>query len=541
MRIRTHDWIRTPLGPAEGWSPALRTSVGIMLSARDPALILWGPDFLCLYNDACAAFLPAEKLVPLLGMPAPVAWPEAFSAIEPDIRLVMEGGGAIRREDRPIPTAHGEETAWTYSCCPIHDTDAPTGVGGVLVLVTRSTLKESETRYRALFDSLDQGFCIVELLFDGEEKPINWRYIETNRAFERQTGMKGALGKTIRELVPVIEPFWFEVYAKVALTGEPMRFVDHSRFLGRWFDLYAFRIDAPQERHVAVLFNDITERRQREEVLRESEMRLRALVEAGSYTVYRMNPDWSRMHQLHGHGFLRDAPTPTGTWLGDYVHPDDQPHVMEAVRQAVRTKSTFELEHRVRKADGTLAWTLSRAVPILGPDGEIIEWFGAASDVTARRRAEEVLRESEERLRGAFEISTVGVMFWGEGFGLTDMNNAFLQMTGFTREEALGRTWQELTPEEFHKVSLEAVAEVTTRGETTPYEKQYFRKDGSRWWGLFAARKVGDEVVEFVLDVTERRRAEEAVRAARDEAERARIAAEEANRAKSRFLAGSQP
>jgi signal transduction histidine kinase/ActR/RegA family two-component response regulator len=89
-----------------------------------------------------------------------------------------------------------------------------------------------------------------------------------------------------------------------------------------------------------------------------------------------------------------------------------------------------------------------------------------------------------------------------------------LRMTGFTREEALGRTWQELTPPEFHESSQQAIREVMTYGENTPYEKQYYRKDGSRWWGLFAARKVADSLVEFVLDVTERRDAEESLRIA---------------------------
>jgi PAS domain S-box-containing protein len=122
------------------------------------------------------------------------------------------------------------------------------------------------------------------------------------------------------------------------------------------------------------------------------------------------------------------------------------------------------------------------------------------------------LTTSEARLRSVFALKTVGLMFWGPGFSLTEVNDAFLAMTGFSRDQALGKTWQELTPEEFHPASLRAVHEVTTQGESTPYEKQYFRKDGSRWWGLFAARKVGDEVMEFVLDVTAQREAQEALR-----------------------------
>ena len=126
------------------------------------------------------------------------------------------------------------------------------------------------------------------------------------------------------------------------------------------------------------------------------------------------------------------------------------------------------------------------------------------SDISHRRRM-------EERLGSVRRIKTVGVMFWGGGFRLVDVNDGFLEMSGYARAEAVGLTWQQLTPPEFHAASRRAVQEVMAHGETTPYEKQYIRKDGSRWWGLFAARRVGDEVVEFVLDVTERKRAEEAL------------------------------
>jgi signal transduction histidine kinase/ActR/RegA family two-component response regulator len=138
-----------------------------------------------------------------------------------------------------------------------------------------------------------------------------------------------------------------------------------------------------------------------ERALRESEGRLRALVAASSYALYRMSPDWSQMLALDGQGFIADTKGPSGAWLGDYIHPDDQPHVMAALRHSIATKSTFELEHRVRRADGTIGWTLSRAVPLLDAAGNITEWFGAASDVTARKNAEEALRASEEELRAA--------------------------------------------------------------------------------------------------------------------------------------------
>jgi signal transduction histidine kinase/ActR/RegA family two-component response regulator len=138
-----------------------------------------------------------------------------------------------------------------------------------------------------------------------------------------------------------------------------------------------------------------------ENALRESEGRLRALVAASSYAVYRMNPDWSQMLTLYGQGFIADTTSPSDAWLGDYLHPDDQPQMSAAIRHCIATKSTFELEHRVRRADGTIGWTLSRAVPLLDASGNITEWFGAASDVTPRKKAEEALRVSEEELREA--------------------------------------------------------------------------------------------------------------------------------------------
>ncbi|WP_198368367.1 PAS domain-containing sensor histidine kinase [Roseomonas sp. KE0001] len=134
-------------------------------------------------------------------------------------------------------------------------------------------------------------------------------------------------------------------------------------------------------------------------------------------------------------------------------------------------------------------------------------------DRTEQHEAGQRLIQSEARSRTMLGIKTVGIIVWGPGFGLVEVNDAFLRMTGFTREEALGKTWQELTPPEFFPASHKAVYEVTTLGEATPYEKQYYGKNGRRWWGLLAPRRINDhEVVEFVLDVTDRKVAEQAAR-----------------------------
>ena len=133
-------------------------------------------------------------------------------------------------------------------------------------------LRESEAKYRSLFTSIDEGFCIIEMLFDGE-RPIDYRFREVNPAFERHTGLADAVGRRMRELVPDHDAHWFEIYGRVALTGESVRFQSPAQALGRFYDVYAFRVGSPEQRWVAVLFTDITERRRAEERLRESDRR----------------------------------------------------------------------------------------------------------------------------------------------------------------------------------------------------------------------------------------------------------------------------
>jgi signal transduction histidine kinase/DNA-binding response OmpR family regulator len=128
------------------------------------------------------------------------------------------------------------------------------------------------------------------------------------------------------------------------------------------------------------------------ETLRASEERFRAFVTASSDVVYRMSPDWREMRYLRGKDFIADTEHPSEGWLEKYIHPDDHAHVLSAINDAIHAKSTFELEHRVIRVDGSLGWTHSRAIPMLGANDEIVEWFGAARDITERRRAEETQR-----------------------------------------------------------------------------------------------------------------------------------------------------
>jgi PAS domain S-box-containing protein len=144
-----------------------------------------------------------------------------------------------------------------------------------------------------------------------------------------------------------------------------------------------------------VLVEDISKRMRAEEALRESEENFRAFVTASSDVVYRMSPDWSELRELRGREFSTDPDARGSGWLEKYIHPDDRSHVKTVIDEAIRTKSVFQLEHRVLHVDGSEGWTFSRAIPLVDANGALVEWFGAASDITGRKRAEEALRESE--------------------------------------------------------------------------------------------------------------------------------------------------
>ncbi len=137
-------------------------------------------------------------------------------------------------------------------------------------------LGASQTRYRSLFESIDEGFCVIDLIYDRKGMCTDFRYMEANPAFQKQLGMDDALGKRIKEIAPQIEKFWLESYGKVAATGRAVRFSHEAKPLNRWFDVYAFRIGGKGSRKVAVLFRNITARKQAELALTTARTQLAA-------------------------------------------------------------------------------------------------------------------------------------------------------------------------------------------------------------------------------------------------------------------------
>ena len=192
---------------------------------------------------------------------------------------------------------------------------------------------------------------------------------------------------------------------------------------------------------VVMTFVDISSRLKMELALSRSEQQFRALVRASAQVLYRMSPDWTEMRELFGGGFLSSVEAPTTSWLEHYVPEDDRERVQAVIQAAIDAKSIFDLEHRVVRGNGTLGWTHSRAIPILGSDGAIVEWFGSADDVTEQYRAQGALRESEDRLRVLVEGVPQHVWRAEPGGLLTWSSPQWHRYTGLSDTESRGNRW----------------------------------------------------------------------------------------------------
>ena len=211
-----------------------------------------------------------------------VVHPEDREAAEAHIRRALQEHTPLNNEYR-IVRPDGEIrwlSAPGQTTCD--DSGQPVRMTGICIDITErkqaeAARIESEARYHSLFNTLLEGFCIIEVIFDPQNRPVDYRFLEVNPTFEQQTGLHNVQGRLMRELAPDHEDHWFETYGQIALTGEPARFVNEARQLGRWFDVSAYRLGGAESRKVAILFNDITARKQREDELRQFNRALTAL------------------------------------------------------------------------------------------------------------------------------------------------------------------------------------------------------------------------------------------------------------------------
>ncbi|MGE5659147.1 MAG: PAS domain S-box protein [Actinomycetota bacterium] len=373
----------------------------------------------------------------------------------------------------------------------------------------RSTLAllESEHRYRTLFESIDEGFCICEMLFDENGKPTDYRFLKVNPAFENLTGLKQAVGKTARELVPNLEPFWTETYGRVVLTGEPVRFERESSAMNSWFDVNAFPVGEPQ-RHVAILFTNITDRKkveqERERFLAVGSD-LQVITSINGYFQW-VSPTFERILGWTAEEMIARP------WT-EFVHPDDLSKSVSETNHLFSGNKTVAFENRYRHKDGSYRWFLWNAQPY--PEEQVI--YGAAVDITDRKQIEETLRQRETELRLVTDAVPALISFVDADQRYRFNNRGYEEWLGQSATELYGKHVREVLGETAY-AAIRPYVEQVLAGQQVSFESRLSYQNGkARYVGAtyvprFNPQGVVEGFVALVHDISDRKQAEEALR-----------------------------
>lgn len=327
-------------------------------------------------------------------------------AIDANDRRVMETGKTITFEE-PYTRADGERRIFLSTKTPLRDgSGVVLGVIGVSRDVTErkrteEALRESEEKYRALFDSIDEGFCIIEFL-DGPHGPLSdYVHLEANPAYARHAGIPDVVGQRLRNMVPAEADAWLARYRPVLETGQPAHFEQTLVATGRHLELAAFRLEPPERRQVAVLFTDVTERKRAEAALRESEEKFRALADNISQLAWMTDANgWIFWYNQRWFDYTGTTLDQMQGWGWQAVHaPEEVDRVTAKFKRHIAAGEVWEDTFPLRSKEGEYRWFLSRAIPIRDAAGKILRWFGTNTDVTDQKRAEAEARENEARFR----------------------------------------------------------------------------------------------------------------------------------------------
>jgi|CXWL01.1.fsa_nt_gi PAS domain S-box-containing protein len=293
-------------------------------------------------------------------------------------------------------------------------------------------LRESERRYRALFDAIDEGFCVIEFI-DGPHGPLSdYVHVEANAAYAVHAGIPNVVGQKVREMVGAEADAWVELYAKVLRTGEPIRFERELEATGRWLELAAFRVEPASRNQVAVLFQDLTARRLAERAVRASEENFRTLTRAMPNQAWTAQPngmlDWFN-DRVYEYGDAAQGSLDGADWTR-MVHTDDLPHAIERWTAAIASGETYETEFRLQRADGAYRWHLARAVAIKNTAGKVIRWIGTNTDIHDQKTASESLTALAATLEHRVEERTSQLMVAEEALRQSQKMEAVGQLTG---------------------------------------------------------------------------------------------------------------
>jgi PAS domain S-box-containing protein len=382
-------------------------------------------------------------------------------------------------------------------------------------------LKTSEEKYRSLFTNMTEGFALCEIITESAGKPVDYRIVEVNQAWEEQTGLSAVQvnGKAIKELIPDLEQYWVDSYGKVALTGEPLHLENYNKFTNRWYEIYAY---SPRKGYFVTLVQNISERKKSEEALMESESRFRSVLNNSLDVIYRFNIQTGRYEYMspaiRRMGFEPEEMTAmTNKEVFSRVHPDDLPDLQRGLT-ALAEKGIGYAEYRFMNKSSIYKWWANQMVITNDEMGKPLYRDGYVRDITERKQAEEALRETRDYLDNLFNYANAPIIVWDSEFKVTRFNHAFERLTGRTANEVVGNKLDLLFPDENRKASMEIIRQTQPGERWEVVEIPIFNLDGTIHTVLWNSATVysanGQTAIATIAqgqDITERKKAEEAV------------------------------
>lgn len=527
--MRAHDWSSSPLGPPEYWPQSLRAVVSLVLTSKFPMFIAWGPRLAFLYNDGYRPIFGA-KHPHALGLPFREVWSEIWHDIEPLVTKALAGEATYHEDLYLVMERNGypEDTWYTFSYSPVRDETGQ--IAGMFCACTettrevksRASLKAEQDRLRELFQQAP-GFMAM---LRGREHVFEL----ANDAYLQLVGhRRDIIGKSAREALPEIQgQGFFELLDQVYTSGKP--FVGRSLRVGlqrkpgspaeeRFVDV-VYQPVTDKEGQVTGIFAegyDVTERVQAEESVRESEARFRNLADNAPVMVWVTEADGTCTYLSRSwYEFTGQTPE-TGLGFGwlDAVHPDDSGWSGDVFREANARREAFQLEYRLRRADGSYRWAIDAAAPRFSEDGTFLGYVGSVLDITERKQVEERLRDSEAEFRGVTNATPALVWTGSSDGSITYMNERWYEFTGQRVEDALGSGWASTVHPEDARRILPYWQRCIRTGEIYEGEIRYRRRDGEYRWHAFRAlpHKSLDGAIErwfgVSVDIHERKQWEE--------------------------------
>ncbi|MBK8159847.1 MAG: PAS domain-containing protein [Rhodospirillaceae bacterium] len=421
------DWGRHPLGAIATWPQSLKCALGIVLASPVPMTLMWGEAGWLLYNDGYAA-IGGPRHPAMLGQSVLVAWPEAADFNGRVLRSGLAGSSqSFRDQHFVLRRAGADEDSWfNLDYSPVLDESGRPA--GVLAIVTETTerlrtaaaLERVERRWTGLFDQMQEGFFIAEAIRNGSGRLLDIRFLDVNPAFQTLTGALDAVGRTLHEVFPGTDTdMVLAQYAEVLAGTQSRQFELFDPSAGnRWFEM---RARALGEDRFAALFIDITADKQVASDLLKSEGEFRTLAEAVPNHAWAADAEgrhnWFNRRTYDYAGVEPGALDGDG-WLS-IIHPEDAVVAAAAWQQAQLTKSLYQVEFRLRRADGAYRWFLARALPVLAKEGRVLRWIGTNTDVDDQKTAQAALSQLNATLEERVAKAMTARRLWADIFEMT--------------------------------------------------------------------------------------------------------------------------